>query len=272
MASGFRDHQGRVHLSLHRDPATGRPSVALQKPLYEEHWLNETAAAAANTVLGTLGEQPTLERTTEAARRAMKLTSDLVAQLLTLAPDHALACKSGCDHCCHQIVGVSVPEALALFEHVCATRSPAELEQLKAHIATLYERSRDVASAERFSPEHPCVFLEAGRCTVYDVRPLACRGANSLDATDCERRLHDPETRAEFLARGHGGRCYVEPIRAFRAVSAGLQLGLSELYGLDPRGLDLTAAMHALFQASESLSDAWLAGEQPFGSALRENH
>ena len=35
----------------------------------------------------------------------------------------------------------------------------------------------------------------------------------------------------------------MEPIRAFHAVSAGIQLGLAELYRLDMRALDLTAAI-----------------------------
>jgi hypothetical protein len=93
---------------------------------------------------------------------------------------------------------------------------------------------------------------------------------NSLDASDCERQLRDPDARDEYLAKGHGGRCYVAPLQAFRAVSSGLQLALSELYELDPRGLDLTAAVHVLFQADASLANAWLDGEQPFEEALRE--
>lgn len=266
----FRDDAGRLHLSLQRDPATGRNSVSLKRPLYEEKWLNETVAASAGTVLGTLAEEPTPERVIEAARRLMALTSELVARLLSLAPDGAVACKAGCGHCCHQVVGISVPEALAIFEHLRRTRSGAELEQLKARVDTLHERARTRSVAERFSADLPCAFLRDGSCSIYEVRPLACRGANSLDASDCEQRLQDPKARAEFLEKGHGGRCYVEPVRAFRAVSAGLQLGLSELYQLDPRGLDLLAAMHVLFQSESSPAQAWVAGEQPFEDALRE--
>ena len=271
MTRTFRDDAGVVHLSLHRDPATARETARVTTPLYAEQWLNETVAGSVNTVLGVLGQEPTPERVTEAARRLMTLTSELVTHLLSRAPEGAVACQSGCDHCCHQVVGVSAPEALALFEHLQRTRSPAELERLKAHVVMLHERARGVTSAERFSPEHPCVFLDGGSCSVYEVRPLACRGVNSLDAADCERRLRDPEARAEYLERGHGGHCYVAPLQAFRAVSAGLQLAVSELYDLDPRGLDLTAAIHLLFQADTSVATAWLRGEQPFEEALREN-
>jgi Fe-S-cluster containining protein len=271
MTRSFRDDGGRVHLELHRDPATGRESVTVTTPLYDEQWLNETVAGSASTVLGVLGQEPTPEGVTEAARRLMALTSQLVARLLALAPEGAVACQSGCDHCCHQIVGVSAPEALAIFEHLQSTRSAAELERLKAHVAMLHERSCGLSSAERISPAQPCVFLDGGRCSIYDVRPFACRGVNSLDAVDCERRLKDPEARAVFLAKGHGGRCYVAPLHAFRAVSAGLQLALTELYRLDPRGLDLTAAMHVLLQGDATTATRWLGGEQPFAAALRES-
>lgn len=267
----FRDDAGRVHLALRRDPATGRDSVTVKKPLYEEKWLNETVSAAASTTLGALGSDPTPERASEAARRLMALTSELVSRLLALAPEGAVACKAGCGHCCHQIVGISVPEALAIFAHLQRSRSAAELEELKSRVEALHERARGLPAAERFTPELPCAFLQDGSCSIYELRPFACRGANSLDASDCERRLRDPGARAEFLEKGHGGRAYAEPVRAFRAVSTGLQLALSELYRLDPRGLDLLAAMHVLFESGASLGDAWVAGEQPFGQALREN-
>jgi hypothetical protein len=90
---------------------------------------------------------------------------------------------------------------------------------------------------------------------------------NSLDAAECETRLRDPAARAAFAANG-GGHLFVEPIRAFRAVSAGLQLGLLELYRLDMRALDLLAVMDLLLQGDASLARSWMAGQQPFEPAL----
>jgi Fe-S-cluster containining protein len=266
----FRDDTGRVHLALHRDPESGRENVTLKAPLYAEAWQNEAVTGTANAVLDVLERAPTLERVVALARRLMASTSRLVAALLSRAPEGSVACKAGCGHCCYQVVAVSPPEALTIFDHLKRLREPAELEALRTRVRELYQRSRGLSSAERFSPEHPCAFLEAGSCSIYEVRPLACRGVNSLDAAECESRLYDPSARAEFLARGHAGRCFVEPLRAFRAVSAGLELGLSELYRLDARALDLTAAMHTLFDGAPSVASAWLAGQQPFQGALRE--
>ena len=265
----FRDDAGRVHLSLHRDAATGRERIGLKSGVFDTEWQNELVVSAANTVFAALGHKPTLERIVEVTRRAMASTSELINGLLARAPAGTLACRAGCDHCCYQVVGVTAAEALTIFDHLQRTRTAEQRESLRARVRESYERARGLSSAERFSPEHPCVFLEGGACSIYEVRPLSCRGMNSLDATECESRLRDPEARAAFLAKGHGGRSFMEPIQAFRAISAGLQLGLAELYHLDARPLDLTSAMHLLLESATSLGSAWVAGQKPFEPALR---
>lgn len=256
-----------MHLELHRDPTNGQPWLSLGAPVFGEAWQNDVALAAASTALGSLGAEPTLEGTVALARSVMAATSRLAEGFLARAPEGSVACKAGCDHCCYQSVGVTPPEALAIHDHLKRTLSGAALEQLRAHVAARFEKTRGLSSSERFSPEHPCIFLEAGRCSVYEVRPLSCRGMNSLDAEECKKRLTDPEARAAFLKDGAGSRSYVEPIRAFHAVSAGLQLGLSELYELDMRALDLIAAMQLLLNGPAATSAAWISGGTAFESA-----
>jgi Fe-S-cluster containining protein len=262
-----RDPGGRVHLTVHRDPASGAESVALAAPLFEEDWQNEIATAAAQTVHATLAQETSLEAAVGLARNAMDATERLIGGLLARAPAGAIACRAGCDHCCYQSVGVTPPEALAIYDHLSRTRSDGELVRFAARVADVRARTRPLSTAERFSPEHPCVFLEAGRCTIYEVRPLSCRGMNSLDARTCEARLRDPDTRAAFLAGAPAGQSFMEPIRAFHAVSAGLQLGLAELHGLDMQPLDLAAAMDLLMNGPESVPDDWIGGGTPFLSA-----
>lgn len=262
-----RDAAGRVHLALYRDPASGNERVALKTPVFREAWQNDITAAAANTAYAVLREEPSVDGAIELARNAMEATSRLAEGLLSRAPSGAVACRAGCDHCCYQSVGVTPPEALAIVDHLKTTLSDTELARVARRVSECHERTRELPSAERFSPDLPCPFLESGRCSIYEVRPLSCRGMNSLDAGECATRLRDPEARAAFLARGVGGRSFMEPIRAFHAVSAGLQLGLSELFGLDMRPLELTAAVHLLLTGPESLAGAWLHGDRPFEQA-----
>ena len=264
-----RDAQGRVHLELLRDPATGSESVRLLRPVFQEPWQNELVAAVANTVRSFCKAQPDLERARALAQHLMDQTSRLADGLLAGA-GATVACKAGCDHCCHQVVGITAPEALAIVDHVRHAWSLAEVSALAARVADAYQRSRGLSSAQRFSPEHPCPLLNAGKCSVYEVRPLACRGVNSLSESDCATRLREPAARAAFLASGSGGQSYLEPIRAFHAMSAGLQLGLSELYRLDMRPLDLTAALHLLLNGAASNEGDWLAGRRPFELAVRD--
>jgi hypothetical protein len=134
-------------------------------------------------------------------------------------------------------------------------------------VAAARERTRGLSAAERFSPEHPCPFLDDGACSIYEVRPLSCRGMNSLDAGECASRLREPDARAAFLAQGAGGQLFLEPIRAVHAVSAGLQLALDELCALDMSPLDLTAVMDLLLSGAPTLTDEWIGCGTPFASA-----
>jgi Fe-S-cluster containining protein len=267
-AASRRGADGRLHLALQRDPS-GQPYLSLRVPVFDEAWQNEIAAGAANTVLGILRENPSLAGAVELGRRVMAATSRLAGGLLAHAEAGSVACAAGCDHCCHQSVGVTAPEAFAIVEHLKRSWSAAALESFAARIAQRVERTRGLTADQRFSPELPCPFLASGQCSIYEVRPLVCRGMNSLDAGECEQRLRDPEARARFVAEGRGGHTYLEPIRAAQAVSAGLQLGVSELYALDMRPLELTAALHVLLgSAADDATSAWLRGGKPLEAAV----
>lgn len=258
---------GRVHLTVLRDPSSGREGVTLAKPIFQEAWQNEIATAAANTAHGMLRGQVTLERTVKLAQSAMSATSRLAEGLLARAPAGSVACKDGCDHCCYQSVGVTPPEALVIADHLRRHLAEDELARVAEHISSCHERTQGLSADARFSPEHPCPFLKATSCSIYEVRPLSCRGMNSLDANECRTRLRDPETRAAFVEGGEGGHSFMEPIRSFHAVSAGMQLALAELYGLDMRPLELTAAMQLLLNGPDTLVGEWLSGKRSLEAA-----
>lgn len=241
--------------------------MALATAVFEDQWQNELALGAAGAAHRALAESHTQQGAAGLGRELMNATSKLIDGLLAKAGDRPVACHDGCAHCCYQAVGVSVPEALALEAHVRATRSPAQLDELAARVRRADERTRGLTGAERLSPELPCPFLEDGRCGVYEARPLACRGTNSLDAEACAELLREPSARAAFVAGDRTFPCYLEPVRAFHALSAGLQLALSELHGLETHPLELTAAMRILFDDPAHVADEWLAGRDPFQAA-----
>jgi hypothetical protein len=241
--------------------------LSLSTPLFNDQWQNEVAVAAANTAHAFLAAGHTLEQAIALGRNAMAGTSKLAEGALALSPDRAPACHSGCAHCCYQAVGVSAPEVFAIYQHLRATRTPVELAAVVQRIREADDRTRGLTSAERVSPHNPCPFLVDERCTIYEVRPLACRGTNSLDAAACARALREPEARAQFLAGALTIPCFLEPIRAFHAIAAGVQLALDELHGLEVLPLELTAAMRILVDAPDTTPERWLGGHDPFEAA-----
>jgi Fe-S-cluster containining protein len=262
-----RDEQGRAHLQLIRDPETGRSQLKLTAAFFRENWQNEIATVAANAALNTLRDEPDVPHAIELTRSAMHLASEMSEQFLAVMPAGTVACKGGCAHCCHQPVGITAIEAIAIVDRLRQTLSEAELTQVRARVAEAHQKARGSSTAERFSTEQPCPFLKDAQCTIYDVRPLVCRGMNSRDAEACARILRDPVARDEFLANPATGHSFAVPVRASLSISVGLQLALSDLYGLDMRPLDLIAAVQLLLSEGSSIHDAWLSGDAPFESA-----
>lgn len=256
-----------MHLVVQPDAQGGAGRLALVAPVFEDAWQNDLALGAASTAHTALAEGHTASQAAALGRKAMDATSKLIEGLLAKAGDRPVACHDGCAHCCYQAVGVSVPEVLAIDAHVRATRTPADLEELTARIRDADDRTHGMTSAERLSPDLPCPFLVNEACSIYQARPLACRGTNSLDADACAALLREPDARAAFVAGERTFPCYLEPLRASHAIHAGLQLALDELHGLDTHPLELTAAMRVMFDDPVRVAEDWLAGRDPFQTA-----
>lgn len=135
-------------------------------------------------------------------QRVLWLRRALEPVLSAVAGDSA--CRSGCSHCCHIAVQVTEREARVIAREVGRPLlDPSDGRSLRMRWS-----SRDVQDipADEFAREldrirayqedgarqhkgQPCPFLEvdptsgpgAGVCTVYEVRPLACRQLVNLD-------------------------------------------------------------------------------------------
>lgn len=96
----------------------------------------------------------------ESIRILWRLADELARAAMPLS-----ACRQGCAHCCHIPVALSRAEA-----HLVGGpqgRVPAPISGR----APLPEAGYD----------NPCPFLNAGRCSVYETRPLACRLQFNMD-------------------------------------------------------------------------------------------
>ena len=203
-----RSGAAAVHLTVHRDPVSGAESVALAAPAVRRRPGRTTSRRRRPTrPTALLAGAPTLEAVVALARNAMD--GDVAADRRAA---RARARRGG------RVPGGLRPLLLPERRRHAA-RGAGDLRPPVAHAVgrragsasrrTSPRNARAPAGcrrAERFSPDHPCAFLDVagGRCTIYEVRPLACRGMNSLDAGECEKRLRDPAARAAFLAERRG--------------------------------------------------------------------
>lgn len=96
------------------------------------------------------------------------------------------ACSMGCDHCCHGSVSVTAPEALA----IAARLEQPGNERIRAAFLSAAPRTLGLGPAERFGRKIPCALLNAGLCSVYAVRPLACRRVVSFAVAPCIDELN----------------------------------------------------------------------------------
>ena len=91
------------------------------------------------------------------------------------------ACQAGCAHCCHLRVEATEPEVFHIAQHLRAQPAEALADALSAlhrHVTT--------AALNPTSPaRQACSFLVDERCSIYPVRPAACRKAHSLSAPHC---------------------------------------------------------------------------------------
>ncbi|HET7402745.1 MAG TPA: YkgJ family cysteine cluster protein [Usitatibacter sp.] len=115
-----------------------------------------------------------------------------IADGLSRAITPHVECRNGCSHCCSQPVGVSGYEVRAIERYtgrkaIMQGRAGVPHPELPQQ---MFKRFTGV----------PCTFLAEGRCTIYPVRPIACRLHHSLmpSAEPCDTVRH-PEMRVKSL-------------------------------------------------------------------------
>lgn len=101
-----------------------------------------------------------------------------------------LACRAGCWFCCTIPVAVTVFEAGQVFG-VIKQLPEADQERIWTRVQEHVEAQRQAIAAsveKRVDFTHRCPLLtDEGTCSVYDARPLTCRGLLSVDAERCRQ-------------------------------------------------------------------------------------
>lgn len=191
------------------------------------------------------------------ARTAATAHDDAVAGIAKIVPplERPLACRQGCNHCCHITVVTDVPSVLRLAEHIRSRFSADQREDLRRRIAHRIGAIDAMSNPERVRARLPCPLLVDGVCSAYEARPLICRAFNSFDAEACAREIMSGRPGAEIPS-------YDVPLRIGMAVANGVEEGLIEAGQFDG-GIELVRGL-AIALSEPNAAKRWLAGEELF--------
>jgi Fe-S-cluster containining protein len=177
-----------------------------------------------------------------------------------LAARESVACRAGCDACCHVPVGVQAHEVLIAAHHIQKHFSPVELEALIDRAAVHRAAFSGISNVERTALRRPCVLLQAGSCSIYEARPEACRSHHSHNAAACRTNLDLGREDIDVYIPGVRGRMFAVMLAIDQAVAEA---------GFDGHAYDFGSALH------EALTDSmcvvrWTQRQLAFSELCRE--
>jgi Fe-S-cluster containining protein len=239
-----------------------RPS-ARPKRFTEEPVVIRARIAAAGESLKTLSGPPAALSTIELARSINELTDRSIRQVHAACHDgHRVACRSGCTYCCMVPVAASAPEVLAIATFVRKRFNEERRAALDRRVEANIAATEGMDMSQRDRVRLDCPFLEAGKCTVYEVRPIACRGYSSYSVEDCREDFQHPGTGVEGHTNG---------IRelVFGAIREGLAIACKSA-SVEHRLLELVRA-YTIASEDSTLAETWRSRPGAFETATGES-
>jgi uncharacterized protein len=115
-----------------------------------------------------------------ALRYAIPMYWQLLDDMMSYNGDD-VACKRGCNHCCHICALIPEEEARVIGDRI--------------HIEPKKVKARNNGKGFDFGYHNPCTFLKNGECSIYEHRPVTCRVHYSLDIDSLMCELTPPEIR-----------------------------------------------------------------------------
>ena len=207
---------------------------------------NLVEAAVAQQRAATISVLEVSRQDTAVLELVRQVHDDMTAAIEVLPSKAQHACAPGCDFCCYLPVDVLTPEAFRIAAYLERTRSPEELATLVYRLGTQGQHDFGV---------RPCAFLANGRCSIYEVRPMVCRGYNSLSKERCGAYHLD----ASVDLKGSKDRVAG---RLAEAIEDGVVAGLEAL-GLDAQWYELPSAVLRALEATDGPA-RWARGETVF--------
>ena len=167
-----------------------------------------------------------------------------------------LACKLGCNYCCHQRVELRPYEAFVLAEHIRSRLTAARQANARQRLAAIREQVASLTAQQHTQAGIPCALLEDGVCSIYEGRPATCRKYYSVSVETCRNAFND--TSAPLT-----GQIEDEQVRlAGNAVALGYAKGLEDA-GYDATLYELHDAVYRALTNSKA-EKRYRDGKKPF--------
>ncbi|MBT5433933.1 MAG: YkgJ family cysteine cluster protein [Alphaproteobacteria bacterium] len=171
-------------------------------------------------------------------------------------PERAVACRAGCSLCCHNWVSVTAPEVLLIARELHGREHGGGMAAAVHQAATAgLGLDRDELLERRLA----CPLLVDGLCSIYPVRPLACRSFFSFSLEACQKvfdlKGEDvPKPRNAMVLWGVHDRCLWAALKA---------------QGLPHQTYELSHALSLMLQHDDA-EGAWLGGTDVLAGATMD--
>ena len=229
-----------------------------------DHWANGLEKFAESYGVSTLTRDPSAVGIGKLIRKIDMLAEQEIGRIheltaIAVANGQAapFACQKGCAHCCYQMVATTIPEVLVIADSLRASLSDEELNGVMDRLQIYSDANADVPLDKKLGRVAKCPLLVDEVCSIFEVRPLACRGFNSSDVEACKEFKKAPGT-----------------VRIPHSIAQ--SLAASKLRDGIQDSLEKVGLGHLLFEFAEALlialripdaADRYLVGERLFDGA-----
>jgi len=101
-------------------------------------------------------------------------------------------CCSGCNFCCYLRVGVRAHEIFLIANFVQERFTAPQLNSLRQSLGEHVIKVGSLSPLEHQTRNSRCSLLEGQLCSVYKVRPFACRAYHSNSVQSCKHSFDNP--------------------------------------------------------------------------------
>ena len=129
----------------------------------------------------------------------LKAQYDIIDSLLesfqhrVIANGVGIDCRKGCAWCCHQQVLVMPGEMLLIADYIENNFDSGTKKVVLQRAVEKDEKVKDLDAGRALQAKIPCPLLQDGSCSVYPVRPMACRIYLSSNLDSCLQEFHHPD-------------------------------------------------------------------------------